>query len=306
MEPIRQSTRVNYLVKKYIEGETKDERKARKEADKLRKEQDKAQKSVKPVQVPPQKSVATDTVVQIPKELKDTKTYVVCLKHGSKYSSEYVNKLYNMVKRHTTLPYEFVCFTDDVRGIDPHIRTINLQQIGVYGWWYKVIFFDKNFPLNGTILYFDLDIVINNNIDRLFTYNIDDFVICRDFNRSLRKDWAQMNSSIFRLKSGSMAYVYDDFVKDHEMIMRRLHGDQDWIMAKVYPEKGTWSYWPDDWIQSYKWEMRDRADLAKIGNIRNFTKKAEPRLLPKTCVAVFHGEPHPHQCEDDWVKENWR
>ena len=91
--------------------------------------------------------------------------YIVCLKHGTKYSSQYVNNLYNMVKRHCTVPYEFVCFTDDLRDIDPNIKTITLKPLGVSGWWYKPIFFDKNFPLDGNILYFDLDVVIHKNID---------------------------------------------------------------------------------------------------------------------------------------------
>ena len=61
--------------------------------------------------------------------------------------------------------HEFVCFTDDKRGLYPEIHTIDLKQIGVYGWWYKSCSLNKNLPLNGNILYFDLDIVICKNID---------------------------------------------------------------------------------------------------------------------------------------------
>ena len=104
-----------------------------------------------------------------------------------------------------------------------------------------------------------------------------------------------------------MGYVYDEFMKDHGMNMRRFHGDQDWIYEMVGPRKQDWSFWPDDWILSYKWEMRDRNDLVKLQNQpRNFRDKKDPKLLPRTCIAVFHGEPHPHQCEDNWVKENWK
>ena len=286
------------MAKEYFEGETKDQRKARKAKEKLAK----AQKNVASEEVLPQENVIT----QLPKEQKDIKNYIVCLKHGTKYSSEYVNILYNMTKRHTTIPYEFVCFTDDTRDINPDIRTIPLKPIGVYGWWYKVIFFDKNFPLDGNILYFDLDVVINSNIDRLFLNQPDKFNIIRDFNRSLRNDWSRMNSSVFRLKTGSLSYVYDNFFKNHAMEMRRHHGDQDWIFAQVGKNKNDWCFWPDEWIQSYKWEMRDRNDLDRINGIRNFKNQKEPKVLPKTCVAVFHGEPHPHQCDDKWVKENWK
>ncbi len=202
--------------------------------------------------------------------------YIVCLKHGTKYSSQYVNNLYNMVKRHCTVPYEFVCFTDDLRDIDPNIKTITLKPLGVSGWWYKPIFFDKNFPLDGNILYFDLDVVIHKNIDNLFSYNPGKFIICRDFNRSIRHDWSRMNSSVFRLVSGSLPFVYDVFMENAAMNMRRFHGDQDWIYEMMSDKKSLWMFWPDEWIRSYKWEMRDRAHLDRIGGIRNFKVKADP------------------------------
>jgi len=235
-----------------------------------------------------------------------TKNYVVCLKHGTKYDATYVNNLYNMVKRHCTIPYEFVCFTDDLRDINHEIKTIKLQEIGVYGWWYKPMFFDKDFPLDGNILYFDLDIVICQNIDNLFSYAPDVFCICRDFNRSLRHDWNRMNSSVFRLKSGSLPFVYDEFMDNAPMNMRRFHGDQDWIYEMLKDKQKQWVFWPDEWIRSYKWEMRDRAELERINGVRNFKTRKQPKILPKTNVAVFHGEPHPHQVTDDWVVENWR
>ena len=31
-----------------------------------------------------------------------------------------------------------------------------------------------------------------------------------------------------------------------------MHGDQDWIFAHI---KNDFKFWPDEWIQSYKWEM---------------------------------------------------
>ena len=66
-----------------------------------------------------------------------------------------------MVRRHCTVPYEFVCFTDDLRDIDPNIKTITLKPLGVSGWWYRPNFFDKNFPLDGNILYVALDVELH-------------------------------------------------------------------------------------------------------------------------------------------------
>ena len=46
---------------------------------------------------------------------------ILCMKWGTKYGAEYVNRLYNMVKRHTTLPFKMVCLTDRTEGIDPNV-----------------------------------------------------------------------------------------------------------------------------------------------------------------------------------------
>ena len=53
--------------------------------------------------------------------------HVVCLKHGKKYSAEYVNVLYRMVTRNLTVPHNFVCFTEDPTGLDMGIQVKPLQ-----------------------------------------------------------------------------------------------------------------------------------------------------------------------------------
>jgi len=111
---------------------------------------------------------------------------------------------------------------------------------------------------------------------------------------------------VFRLQAGSLPFVYDNFIQNAPVQIRKFHGDQDWIFEQLKDKKNIWQYWPDSWIQSYKWEMRDRNDLERDNGRRNFKRKADPKILRDCSVAVFHGEPHPHQVEDDWVKENWR
>lgn len=234
-----------------------------------------------------------------------SKNYIVCLKHGTKYDSAYVNTLYSMIKRNCTVDYEFVCFTEDSSGLDKDIRTLPLPHIpATKGWWYKTFFFSPDFPLKGTILYLDLDVIIFRNIDNLFTFCPGQFCILKDFNRSIRPDWKKFNSSVFRLESGSQAHVYNNFIKDPATPIRRFHGDQDWIFDQI---RKDFQYWPDSWIQSYKWEMRGRPAMVRDNRgSRNFSAPGTPKILDDTSIAVFHGEPNPHNCVDPWCKENWR
>ena len=98
--------------------------------------------------------------------------HVVCVKWGDKYVSKYANVLNNMVKRHTKVPYQFHCITDDATGLDPAVNVIKLPKSPIIKtWWSKLWMFSPKMPLQGNILFFDLDVVIFDNIDSLFTHN---------------------------------------------------------------------------------------------------------------------------------------
>ena len=229
---------------------------------------------------------------------------IICVHWGTKYPVKFVNILYSMCKRNITTDYEFHCITDSTKDLDPHIKTIQLpNDPAIKTWWSKLWMFGADFPLKGNILYFDLDVIIFNNIDHLFTHNPGKFHIIRDFNRCRVKDWKMSNSSVMRWEAGTMNYLWDEFKANSSKIMSQNHGDQDWITKRA---KDDIHWFPDDWIRSYKWEMiglKDTKLLNKDGK-KIFRKPAD--ITPENKVAVFHGEPKPFNCGDEWVVKNWR
>lgn len=231
------------------------------------------------------------------------KITVLCVKFGTAYSLDYVINLRNMVARHLTVPYEFVCLTDDETPIDG-VRLIVQPQNPNYkrGWWYKVHMFDKSLPLDGIILYFDLDVVITGNINNLVGKS-GSFYSIRDFNRKFNKGYNCLNSSIMTWYHGEHNIIWDQFIKLPSEAMR-THGNQDWIWRIA---KSKITFWPDSWIQSYKWEVRSRDELVVVGGKRNFnTVNDYPTISQDCCVLVFHGEPKPHEVNDQYVKDNWK
>ena len=114
---------------------------------------------------------------------------VLVLKHGTKYSAEYVNKMYNMVSANLEYDFNFYCITEDPTGLDPNVNVIPLPSVGVTGWWYKPYIFSKELPIQGTILYLDLDLVITNTLNRLFDFYPGQYCIIRDFTRAMRPNW---------------------------------------------------------------------------------------------------------------------
>ena len=208
-----------------------------------------------------------------------------------------------MVRRHCTVPFGFACITEDPSHINQDIKIIPVPQLnGIQGWWYKPWVFSQELPLEGTIIFLDLDIVIIGNIDSLWTYNPDKFSIIRDFNRCSIKDWSKFNSSIFKFEKGRFDFVWNNLIRDIT-ITRKLHGDQDWIFNQI---RQNFVFWPDEWIRSYKWEIRSRNDVIKVGLKRQFKEVANPKIEPGTKILVFHGDPKPDEVQDPIIVDNWQ
>lgn len=208
-----------------------------------------------------------------------------------------------MCRRHNSQPFNFFCMTENNAGIDPNIRIINLPQIPVQGWWFKLFAFNRDLNLKGTVMFLDLDLIIHNNMDKLWDYNQGSFIIIRDFTRHMNPNWKKFNSSVFRFNPSMHYNIWQDFNINYKNIISKNFGDQDHLYTLL---SGVAHYWPDNWIKSYKWEMRNKSDLAIVNGRRNFTSVQQPFIYPESCIAVFHGDPNPHTVRDPWVIENWK
>jgi len=231
------------------------------------------------------------------------KITILCVRFGNRYGREYVERLRNMVSRNLTIPYEFVCLTDDKHPIEG-VRSIYQPNANyAKGWWHKVHMFDPSLPLSGRILYFDLDIVIHDNIDKLAVLHPHQFLGILDFNRKFYESWKYLNSSVMAWNHGVETDIWDQFKSNQKSAMT-LQGDQDWIWKLA---KDRIKFWPKDWIQSYKWEIRGREQLTVINGKRQFREVDHTvEVDPNCCVTVFHGEPKPQDVKDKFVVDNWR
>lgn len=97
---------------------------------------------------------------------------VVCVKWGTLYGADYVNKLYSGVRRHlpADLAPRYICFTDDPTDLLPEIEARPLPTREWTGWWYKAYLFSTAAGLQGRILYLDLDTVLTGSLAPLATY----------------------------------------------------------------------------------------------------------------------------------------
>lgn len=236
---------------------------------------------------------------------------VCCVKWGTKYPSHYVNRLRNMVRRHLSYPHDFVCLTDDPAGLDRGIGTLPLPK-GYAGFWNKVSLFRRGlFEHDRLLLYLDVDLVVVGPLDFLLEGQAD-LTVIGSFGGG-----DGINSSVMRIRAGSLPQVYDHFEEDAEAIVAsgRYPGDQDWIHAQV-PNAALF---PPNKIVSYKKDMNSHVLLLtkKLG--LDFPWIRAPYWMSVSppedaSIVVFHGKPDPEDVMDrpygpwkraPFVKEHW-
>jgi len=141
----------------------------------------------------------------------------------------------------------------------------------------------------------DLDVVITDNIDCFYTHEAQlDFCGMNDFNPST-KIW---NSSIMRFKQQDLhGRIWHKFMSNRPEYLRKFAGDQNLISDFIKNSPGCGSF-PDSWTQSYKWY--DRSGTRYSRQDMKYDHNGE------SLVSVFHGQPNPHESEQEWIKNNWK
>lgn len=226
---------------------------------------------------------------------------VICLKWGNKFHSEYVNVLYRKIKQYSPT-LTFHCITDNETDIDPNINIIPCYP-ELETWWNKLYVFSKDFPIKGSLLFLDLDLIITNDITPLFEYEYPRPCIIHDFLKNQIKDWKRFNSSVFRLEHGTLSKVFDTFLENKEKYLKRFRGDQDFI---YFMTQLDFDYWPQDWILSYKLDMRKDKFLKTTDYGKDFVVRVDDVYIPKeNKIIAFHGWPMLHLCNDKWIKNYW-
>ena len=220
---------------------------------------------------------------------------VVCIKWGTKFDAEYVNRLYDMVEKNLTLPHRFVCFTDDKKGLKKGIEVFPLPPIkfkpGPERGWRKLSVFNKKLAnLKGQALCLDIDVVIINNIDYLFEEK-GDFRILKDW--GYPKESYVGNSGCYRFNIGEHPDIVEYFEKNFDKIREKFRNEEEYLSWKM-KEKGILQYWKPKTAISFKHGCMSAFPL-------NFFRTPK-QPTDETKILIFHGNPLPREAINGYYK----
>ena len=238
----------------------------------------------------------------------DKKTEVIncaCLIHGTAYSWDYVDKLYNMLTRNLSRPIKLHVYTEHDRQVPDHMVKHELQDLGVSGpkkaWWYKLQLFNSQ-HYAGPLLYFDLDVVITDCIDWIVQQPLEYLWAPRDFKRLWNPTHTGINSSILWWDTRKFKDVWQAFQQqEFPLLQRRYPGDQDFLSDIITQDRRR--FLDERLIRSWKWECFDGGY-----DFKRRTNKAPGAgtHLSGAGVLVFHGEPNPNEVQDPVILRHWQ
>ena len=195
---------------------------------------------------------------------------IIFVKWGTKYSSEDVNTLYKSLVRED---FDYYCYTDDPSGIDPNINIIPIpKKPALKVWWNKLYMFNKDFPLTGKTIFFDLDVYIRS----------DPWVILESINwqkltlvdcsykthvvdsRKHHFD-VKINSSVaaWNADAGRIHSIWDKFKINKDYYLRKYAGIDRFIVHEEF----HYDVFPSDLIQSYKYSYNWKAPIVTFEEV---------------------------------------
>ena len=230
---------------------------------------------------------------------------VACIKWGTLFGPDYVNRLYSGVRRNLAAPPRFLCMTEHAAGLHPDIEVLPLAQepyqaemeaalavANRQGAMRKVSLFRPGLiaGLEGPVLGFDLDVVVTGPLDELLAF--------APGRVAMRADWVEArrgrptgHGSVFRYDPALHPWLYATLAADPAGAVARARGSEQRYTSRLAQERGAFAYLPPDWVVSFKHDCLRWPPAAWL---------AAPRLPPGARVVCFHGRPKMEEAVDGW------
>ena len=214
---------------------------------------------------------------------------VVCVKWGTLYGADYVNRLSRGARRALGDGgvAAFICFTDDSAGLDADIevRSLPAGQADWKGWWYKACLFAADAGLQGRVLYLDLDTVIVGSMQPL---------------RHYAGAFATLSTVGFEAEEGNAdgyntsAMLWDAGEGGLGALHSALRGD-------VFQCLMRWDHWVE-MVAPGAHLLQDAYPRLFVDYRLDCREHGPPA---EAAVVCFPRNPKPHEVESEWIAKHW-
>jgi hypothetical protein len=219
----------------------------------------------------------------------------ICLKFGTRYGPEYVNRLDAALRRHTP-DLRLFCMTDDRTDIAKSVEVLPLPHEPFHDRMFAVMRANgRSAPLQkislfrpglipdlvGPLLVLDIDVAITGDVAPIAAFAPGKVAMRREWNskpgrRSLG------HGSVEKIEPDRHHWLYDYMASNpEEAATFGQFSEQSYTSLSAH-QRGELAHLPDEWIVSFKYDCRPMRPLNLF---------VEPRLPAGAKVVCFHGNP---------------
>ena len=234
-------------------------------------------------------SVLVDSSHEIPDSC-----VVCCVKWGTKYSADYVNRLFSSVQRNWkpgNFP-RFICFTDNAEGVEDRWEVRKLPEIDFKFFWGKAFVFSEEAGLDGNrVIFLDLDTVILGDVSCYLKFPGDTLGVLSAqglYNEQGLKSAEAVNTSL--MVWSACPSFRPIFEAATEYIKKRVHRFDHWTeMVAGRCTLGAQKLWPGSIVDYNIWKSQGSS------------------LSQESILLVFPGDTKPHHVLPDCqvVRDAW-
>ncbi|HWL55039.1 MAG TPA: glycosyl transferase [Paracoccus sp. (in: a-proteobacteria)] len=218
---------------------------------------------------------------------------IICIKWGTKFGPEYVNRLHGMIARNITPPFRLYCFTDDGTGLHPDIAIRPLPEfeytapVNTRGKWPKSRLWGDLGDVTGVVLFLDLDVIVTDSLDDFFSFgDPDDTVLGLNPNTPLEK---LGQTSVYRMRVGKLKPLQDIFRADPQGAADKYRYEQRFVTRNA---PGGVKFWPRRWLAHFRMQC---VPIFPLNYLR------EARIPKGTKIVIFPGNLNP----PDAIEGRW-
>ncbi len=251
---------------------------------------------------------------------KPGKIKICTLYFKGKYTPDYVEKLYNGLKRHCTLPFEFICYSDN-----PNVKADVIIPLPKYSeikyHWHKLTFFSPLFAYQkpgDEIIIMDIDQIIVSNIDDMIGWPVADNEIITYNKWWGKRQTPKIQGGFIKFKSGTSTVIWDSFIKaveywqlfyyNNNIVHYKYFGEQNFIKDRANKNNITITLMNPEWLGVYGSDKKQN-DI----NHRRYIEDGFGDYMildkPNPKIKIVHfANPLTtiHHCKDDWIKDYWK
>ncbi|MGR3511939.1 MAG: glycosyl transferase [Paracoccaceae bacterium] len=248
---------------------------------------------------------------------------VICIRWGTGFGPDYVNRLFRAIQRTSARDVRFFCITDDRTGFDPSIEALELVEEPFHakmmetlsktprrGPMRKVSMFNPDLipDLRGPLIAMDLDVLVTGPLDDLADY-APGKVCMRPVWTTPSRRVGVGHGSVLKFEPKRHHYLYGNIASNTEAEIVKANGSEQSYTSYTAYDAGDFEPFPTKWIVSFKYECRPVRPLNLI---------LRPKLPEDARVVCFHGTPKMHEAVEgykadplhrtrsaDWLKAAW-